>query len=290
MDGFSPLTIESKPIIDKYFAQSSRINSEKSFTTLFLWLDCEYAVIDDCLCIYSPDREGKPIFHLPTGAGDRQAAAKKLLSLAPGASFLPVFSSDISWISRMAGAEVEFIPRRNYFDYVYRRQDLATLAGKKLHQKRNHVNRFMKDYDGRWSLCPMTEENIGDCREAMMRILDTQDGDTADERAAMEKLYDNFAALSLTGAVLYVDGEIAAQTIGERISDTTMLIHIEKADRKFEGAYAAINKLFCERIVPDGVKYINREEDMGIDGLRQAKTSYKPAFLLEKYKAVFGGK
>ena len=175
---------------------------------------------------------------------------------------------------------------RDYTDYLYLRTDLATLAGKKFQSKRNHVNKFRKTYN--YEYVPLTPDRIPECMEleaewCKMNNCNQHEG-TGNERRALIYALQNFDALGLTGGILHVDGKIAAFTFGMPINEDTFGVHVEKADTRIDGAYAMINYEFANHI-PEQYTYLNREEDLGIEGLRKAKLSYQPTILLEKYMA-----
>lgn len=174
---------------------------------------------------------------------------------------------------------------RDSSDYIYFSEDLINLKGKKYHGKRNHFAK-LRDYE----YSPITENDINDCICFCARSYNDR-ADTADhsfiaEQYAINTYFSYFSELGLQGGMIKIGGEIAAVTIGEKLNSETFCVHIEKADTRFPGIYAGINKIFAENAAA-GSKYINREEDMGIEGLRKAKLSYHPAFLLDKYTITF---
>ncbi|MFA6947362.1 MAG: phosphatidylglycerol lysyltransferase domain-containing protein, partial [Eubacteriales bacterium] len=172
---------------------------------------------------------------------------------------------------------------RELFDYIYDADSLISLSGKKLHQKRTHYNNFITRYN--WEYTRIGENNLALLRrayESLWRYESDEGQDFADEHIAIAELIGNFTALGLTAGVITVGGEIAAYSIGERFTCCHALIHTEKADKNYEGAFAAINREFAAHEFAD-CRFINREEDMGIEGLRRAKLSYQPALLNEIY-------
>lgn len=181
---------------------------------------------------------------------------------------------------------------RSFCDYIYFAEDLESLKGKKYHSKRNHLNRF---YENNWSFEPLSADNIGECvdmnRQWRMENIDKCDISSETESKIQElcvvecslKHYDE---LGYIGGVLRVDGSVQAFTFGEPSSDDCFVVHVEKALRKYQGAYAAINREFVKSL-NGRYKYINREDDTGSEGLRKAKLSYNPCFLEEKFKITF---
>ena len=170
---------------------------------------------------------------------------------------------------------------------VLARQDLAELKGKHYQPKRNHVNKFRKEY--RYNYEPLTPDLIPVClqfeSEWCMKHGYIENENIRNERRALTYALHHFEELDLTGAVISVDGKIAAFTFGAPISHNTFGVHYEKADINIDGIYSAINQEFASHL-PEQYIYLNREEDLGIPGLRQAKLSYHPVLLLEKTKAI----
>ena len=179
---------------------------------------------------------------------------------------------------------------RNDYDYIYTREKLATLAGKKLHGKRNHIARF-KD-SGDWSYEPMTAENVEECRTMTYTWIHMREEKWNEEMnqeiSVLHEAFDHMQELGLVGGVLRRDGQIVAFSIGERLNSETFVVHFEKAYPDLRGAYPMINQQFvlheCE-----GYAYVNREEDTGDPGLRKAKLSYYPDILLPKYELEESG-
>ncbi len=169
------------------------------------------------------------------------------------------------------------------WDYVYNSSDLAELAGRKYHGKRNHLKKLL---EREHTYEPLTEKDFDECIAYAARNYN-DNGDYDDfskvcEQYAINTYFTHFHELGLQGGVLKADGRVIAFTIGERINSDTLGVHIEKADASFDGAYPAINNYFAKDAGKD-FTYINREEDLGIEGLRKAKRSYKPAFMIEKH-------
>ena len=171
-------------------------------------------------------------------------------------------------------------PVRDQYDYIYRRTDLATLHGKHLDAKRNHIHRFRAEHPD-FEYRPLTTESFDECRR-LTEIWQEEKGgsDTINaEKQVMEAIFSNWEALGMIGGSIIVDGRMVAFTYGAAVTTDTFDVCVEKADRHVEGAFAIINQQFAEHL-PEQYIYLNREEDMGIPGLRQAKLSYHPEILL----------
>jgi len=190
-------------------------------------------------------------------------------------------------LREMYPGEIEITSDRDNYDYVYETESLLNLSGKKLHAKRNHLNRF---YENNWEFEPITRENIAECTEMHRRWCEAHDcfsdKEKRREAEAVGRGLTNFFGLGFTGGLIRVNGEIQAYTFGERLNRDTFVVHVEKAFTNYQGTYAAINREFVNYACRS-YRYINREEDMGAENLRKAKMSYCPAFMEEKFKVKF---
>ncbi len=175
----------------------------------------------------------------------------------------------------------------NYYDYIYLADKLRTLEGKKLHSKRNHINRFLEN-NPNWSYESITAENMDEVRtmsKEWCKQNDCKDDDALrSEACTVKSAIDHFDALGLKGGLLRVEGRVIAFTMGGRVSSDTFDVCIEKAFAEIQGAYPMINQQFVLHEM-DGFTYVNREDDVGDEGLRKAKMSYYPEFLYRRYAA-----
>ncbi len=191
-------------------------------------------------------------------------------------------------LSAMYGGDFAFYTDPNFEDYIYLRESLSSLVGKRLQPKRNHINQFLKRYNN-YQYRELTPNLFKECLALDCRWRAAH-GDICDdlnpEREAMLRAFDHFEELGFRGGALYVDGQMVAFTYGSAINNDTFCTHIEKADADIVGCYTMINRLFAESLPPN-IQYINREEDLGIEGLRRAKCSYYPEQKLEKYTGIY---
>lgn len=177
---------------------------------------------------------------------------------------------------------------RDISDYIYLREKLASLSGKKLHGKRNHIHRF-EEQNPDWSYETITEENAAECERMAMQWcmkncmgeMENIEYEKIDESKLVVYALRNREIFGMTGGALRMAGNIVAITLGEPLTDDTFVVHFEKAFSEIQGAYPMINREFVRNELSDYV-YVNREEDMGLPGLRKAKLSYRPDILLEK--------
>ena len=188
-------------------------------------------------------------------------------------------------IAEMLPGRVAVKPRRNQYDYIYLRQELAEMKGKNLKAKRNHVNKFLSEHaDFRY--CELEPQLFDECRSLAQQWRTEVDmGDheyniTANaEQQAMETVFNHWDALGTRGGCIYVDGRMVAFTYGAAVTHDTFDVCVEKADRNVDGAFNIINQQFAAHL-PEEFVYLNREEDMGLEGLRKSKLSYHPHILL----------
>jgi len=227
-------------------------------------------------------------YMLPIGNGDlKQAIAKIENDAEENNHLLYIFGitpSSKEKIENVLPNVFTFKAERNYFDYIYLREDLSALKGKKLQPKRNHINKFKKNYA--FTYTPVTPDMVSECLELEQKWMQSNHSEKDAESIKFENrsmvfALNNFNALDLTGGAIIVENEMVAFTYGSPINHYTFGIHVEKADIRFEGIFNVINQEFAARL-PEQYLYINREEDLGLPGLRQSKLSYQPVILLEK--------
>jgi uncharacterized protein len=287
---FKELTVADKGIVTTYTIPSKRMNCDLSFSNLMSWkflYGTEYAIIDNFLVIRFRS-DGKLLYMMPVGTGNIKAVINQMIDDAH-AQNEPFRMGGISIryedeLDEEIHHRLVYTYNRDYFDYIYLRSDLAELKGKKYQPKRNHVNKFKNSYPN-WEYKSATPTLIEDCLEMERRWCIANGCDEheelGNERHSLIWAMHHAEDVGLGGGILYVDGKIVAFTFGAPINHSTFGVHFEKADVDYDGAYTVINQEFVKRI-PEEYTYINREEDLGIPGLRKAKLSYKPNILLEK--------
>ena len=296
------LTCKDKATFDKFFGSRYCENAEYTFTNLFMWremLNLQWAVDDEVLYIFSTNDKYFSAWQ-PIGSQDKmQDAITKILRTAEenrgDKKFMFVVVEKIfaDELEKYPHAKFNITSDRDNFDYVYLAQDLINLSGRKFHGKKNHLNAFKKEYPDAKYL-PITEEIIPKCREELNVWSETHKRANPDdpfigyEQAAIHEIFDHFDKFKLKGGAILLNDKVAAFTFGEKLNSDTAVIHVEKADSNIRGIYAAINQNFVEYEWSDMI-YINREEDMGIEGLRKAKESYRPIKMIEKFNACLAG-
>ena len=294
---FKDITVEDKDTITSFTMNSCRRNCDLSFSNLCSWrfmYNTKFAVIDNFL-VFKFWLHGRVSYMMPVGQGDpEKELIEKLIedSQLEGEPLrlMGVCQGMKKRLNDILPEEFEFTTKRDYSDYIYLRSDLATLTGKKFQSKRNHINRFKKEYT--YKYVPITPDRVQEClyleaEWCKANDCDKQDG-TGNERQAIVFALEHFEELGLSGGILYANDKIVAFTFGMPINKETFGVHVEKADTTVDGAYAMINFEFANHI-PETFTYINREEDLGIEGLRKAKLSYQPETILEKFVAHYKG-
>lgn len=298
---FHKPSLSDKPAVDRVFTGTTYYGCFCSFATLFLWKDryvTEIAVSGDTLFIRGRDEDGSLYYMYPMGRSyDIRACIAALREDAAGfGEKLCILCAEGWQCDELRTAfpdEFSFIETRDEFDYLYRTEHLIQLGGKKFHAKRNHISRFTRSYPD-WRYEDISPANLRECAAFTGQWLENAISGEADGEEVYELCMENsaialalrqFDTLGLVGGLLRVGGNIVALTLGEPLNDRVFVTHFEKADMAYDGAYAVINQQFAEHRLTS-YEYINREEDMGKEGLRRAKLSYYPDILLEKYTAL----
>lgn len=299
MDGqlkYKRIEIADKAWMDELFAMGDRGSLEYNFTNSFVWRHVYKLRVlrmgDRLLMLSDPE---KPTFLFPAGRGPLEPAMERMAKDARQAGvplkFHTVLPSDKAWLEANYPGRFTFEEYRDGADYVYETESLATLKGKKLSAKRNHINRFLESHPD-WRYEPLTQANLEEawqmnliwCEEAARR----QMSDLGGEYCAVEQALTHFDALKLSGGLIRAAGKVVAFSIGDPQNDDTFLVHFEKAYADIQGAYPMINQQFVLNNCMD-YTYVNREDDTGVEGLRKAKLSYGPHHLVEKYTATLKG-
>ncbi len=284
---FKKIEINDIKVYKKFMENSTELSCDASFINLLVW-QCSYnnmIAISDGMLFIKAGTEDNESFRLPIGKNIKKGI--ELIREYCGDQSPVFYISEGSALKEFKSTfenEFEFHELRDAFDYIYLRDDLAALGGKKYHSKRNHINSFSKKYD--WCYRSINADNIPDiklcAKQWYEEKADKMDRHMICERDGLETILNNMEALGAVGGAIYVDGKVVAFTVGSPINDTVFNIHIEKALSDFSESYTVINREFAKNELAS-YKYINREDDMGIEGLRKAKLSYYPEILLKKY-------
>ena len=303
------VTIEQRSLLEEYLRGFDYKTSGLSFSALYMWRNVNkftWQMIGDYMCIAGLSHleleEGviEPFLFPPltkTGSYDPKKLretiyeAKRLFE-EQGAKFsirlLPLNMIDI--IKAACPGEMKYIDDRPNYDYIYKIQDLIDLKGREYHGKKNHLNYFNNNYEYKYVrlTSDMAEKAMAFSDEFNNRkeVLEHEKMMLEMEKEAMKDVFLNIERVGYLAGAIIIDDRIEAISIGGNLNKNTVTVHVEKANVEYRGLYQAINNEFCKHVASN-VKFINREEDMGIPNLRKAKLSYKPVKLLEKHIAVF---
>lgn len=279
---FWTATLADQDWIRQALRYSGRDSAEFTFGNIFMWSPSYHVSVgkvDGMLVIRSQHS-----YTIPAGDGDAGPVLQKMLDEAEEPLQLHGLDDvQKEWLEQTFPGVFTIRDNRNNANYIYDVKDLAELPGKKYHGKRNHCSYFEKTYQ--WSYETVTKENLSEAKAFVDQWMQDSPERTEEECIALELAFQNFFELGFTGGILRVDGKVIAFTAGEPINDQVYCTHIEKADSSYRGAYPMINREFARHAL-SSYKYVNREEDMGIPGLRKAKESYHPVSLYASYLAV----
>ncbi|NVM18823.1 MAG: DUF2156 domain-containing protein [Candidatus Lokiarchaeota archaeon] len=293
------LSLDDKELFDNYFQNYPPQNSEFTFTNLFMWrkfYEWFYLEWNNHLVLFSKEyfKKSRPplagsndaIYFFPPIGPDPAAMIFNIAEIYKTAEFNRV-SEDItnSIISneRFVSLNFQIVEDRDNWDYVYEVETLKTLPGNRHRQNRRWLNKFLETYDYQFEI--LTEELIDKCKKlqlewCVMRQCEEDEGLEQEQEAIYEAL-DNFSALGFKGALICIDDKCAGYTFGEILNSDTLVIHVEKAHMVYDGGYQAIGNLFLSNVFSD-IPFVNREQDLGVEGLRRAKESYKPIRMVKK--------
>lgn len=292
---FHRTTIADKAPYEEHLLSSAERGCEYSFANKVLWGRQEIAFLHGCVAFFS-HFYGKTVYSFPIGSGDKRAVLEAIIADSRERGIpcriTGMTESDKSELENWFPDRFRIRADRDSFDYVYAIDALADLRGKKLQKKRNHFNRFQANHPD-YRVEPIHCGNLTRVQHMVndwyvSRRKSDPDGDYLLESLAMAKAFRHFDELDMEGLVLLDGDEVLAVTMGSRMSENTFDIHFEKARDDVDGAYPAINCEFARHLrlkYPD-VKFLNREDDVGLEGLRKAKLSYYPDHMVEKYKAL----
>lgn len=293
---FQPVRAEDKNVIDHYMKLQNSASCEMAFATLYLWRDfyqVEYTIIEDLLVVKSVGEE-EPSFSFPIGKGNIEAAIEKLQVYCQennwNLTFHCVDRAAADYLEENHAGQYEIRFDRDEADYIYDKEALVHLRGRKYHGKKNHINKFMKTYE--WKYEVVNEDNLDECL-AMLEMWYEQnyvpgDLEKAEEVRATKMALTEREFLGLKAGLIRADGNVVAFSVGEALNEDTFAVHFEKAYADVPGAYTMINQQFLLHEA-EGYAFANREDDVGDPGLRKAKLSYHPIRFEEKGIAVLKG-
>ncbi|MCL5674210.1 MAG: phosphatidylglycerol lysyltransferase domain-containing protein [Candidatus Omnitrophica bacterium] len=287
---FKKIEIDDKDIITDFFLKYPSDISELTFTNIFIWrkhYGTKWSVYKNWLfLIFNTISSSGGL--MPVGPAPRVEPTRVLLDYLKesGEKNPSIQRADKRFAEEIKNPSLFVIePSREYFDYVYLSKNLIELPGRKYHSKRNHIKKFQESYS--FSFERFKEEYTRECEEIADKWCKTNrcedDLDLLGERCAINEILLHFPKLNIFGGVIRINNRVEAFTFGENLNKDTGVVHIEKANPDIPGLYQVINQKFAEDAF-SSLEFINREEDLGMEGLRKAKGSYHPSFFIEKFK------
>lgn len=281
-----------KPLFDKYFKQQRYENAHLNFTNLYMWRNI-YSIRwteNNGYLMIRAGYGGRQFMLQPFGPREGMEPVLEELVACFASEKLPFIMSGvekfiIDIFEKWRPGQFNFTADRDNFDYVYNSQDLIELKGRKYHGKKNHINSFLRNYPQHEYL-PLTPDWAASCIETQLEWCRKKgcddDPSLKGERDAIIEVFSHWDELGLTGGLITIGGKVEAFTFGEQLNSDTAVIHVEKANPDIRGVYPVINQKFCQNAWQH-LAFINREEDMGLEGLRKAKESYYPVKMIEKF-------
>ena len=275
----------------KYYDYSTALGCDTNLLNAYLWrneYNIKFSIVNDTLIkAYFTDETNVWGYCMPTGKNVRFAIdeifadaeergqAPRLVMLTKGQRAV---------LESLYPARFSYSVSPENQDYIYSTKELIMLSGRKFHAKRNHITRFYKKYND-FSFRTIDSSNKDDAMQVAYEWTKENNlySETNEELIAIHEALDNFETFKMSGAVLYVENKPIAMTLGSEISSRVYDVNFEKALREYDGAYAVINNEFAKTLTK--YEYINREEDMGIEGLRKSKLSYNPVIILDRFNA-----
>lgn len=286
--------LSDKPWIDECLTYAKGMNCEYTFGNLYIWNTthatkvCKYK--DFFICRWNKD--GEYLYSVPIGTGDFADAIHTMMedakSLDTPFKIYGVTDYYKQLLEESFPNQFSYEYNEDFNDYIYDIEKMTTLAGRKYHGKRNHITNFKKNNPD-WKFEEITKENLTECIKVHNQWIYEHTGgeDTNQELDAALLAFQDFEELGLVGGLIRVDGEVIAYTLGEAMNKDVFVTHFEKASHYTHGIYPLINQEFTIHCL-QGYKYVNREEDLGLPGLRKSKRSYYPEIFLEKGIASYG--
>ena len=291
---FKPITAADANLLRSYTMESKCMNCDMNVANLCSWqflYHTEYAVVEGFLVLRFVT-DGHVTYMKPIGKGNLRSVLELLMvdarSLGDTFRMTCVCPCAQGLMEESMPGAFTYSVNRDRADYLYLREKLVTLSGKKLQPKRNHISKFKRTYPN-YEYRTLTPDLVADCIRLGEEWCRTSD--SREQRAMLAEqqmiayALQHIDELHIVGGTLFVEGEMVAFTFGARINAETFDVCVEKADTRYEGAYAMINNEFVSRL-PEDITYINREEDLGLEGLRKAKLSYQPDLILDKMTAT----
>ncbi|MDR2339312.1 MAG: phosphatidylglycerol lysyltransferase domain-containing protein [Deltaproteobacteria bacterium] len=288
MTSFVPLSLDHAPVFREFEKKYPLTASDSNFTNMIIWqnyYNFSWARLGDSLCVKASPQGGKPFCLPPLG----DTTSLEAWDFLADSLETPLFSRVPERCKDFIGQHRPgwlIVPDRDNDDYVYLNNKLITLSGRIMHQKKNHYNYFRQNYQHEF--LPIDKDLFPELRSLGDRWLDQkleqgwEDSHLTVEKEAISVILENYEALGVSGIAIKVNGIIEAFSIGEMLNEDTIVVHVEKGNPGIRGIYVALVSNFCRMTFPNAT-YVNREQDLGLPGLRHSKLSLKPVDFVHKY-------
>ncbi len=283
---FKSPTIEDYRLIKK-FLPNDELSCENNFLNMYLWREIfnyQFAFYDENTLVLRFFDGDKPIYFLPMGKSFFECI-DKIYAENQNAVFFASEGTRLEKFISFYGDNIDIIPIEENFEYIYSSDSLSNLSGKKFHQKRNHISAFSRKHS--WHFEELSDKNISDIITVTENWVKERgniyDRELECEISAIKDLVKIYKDIDVVGGILYVEETPVAFCFGSELNGETFDVTTEKALVNYQGAYAVINNSFAKNVLYPKYKYINREDDLGLEGLRKAKLSYYPEIILKKY-------
>lgn len=287
---FAPVTLDDMELIQHYLDLAQYEESNHNLVNMFLWIDSYplFKCLHDNWLILLGVHEGVLFIYMPLCKQeyfeDAILEAKNIFNHFNLPFVLSCFTKSAAEKFQEIFPAVCIEENSDSADYVYLTEKLMTFSGKKLQKKRNHLNAFYKENEGRWSYESIDQHNVTDCLEFLKQWkLEDEDEFLKSERLGTIRILQLFGKIPYRGGCIRIDGQVKAFAIGSVLSDRMCQENIEKADDDVRGLYQAMMKEWLTHEFSQ-YEYVNREDDMGHENIRQAKLAYNPEFLVEKFR------
>ena len=287
---FREIDLKDKKVLNEAFRAYKPQISEYTFTNLYVWRESNKVCLSqfrDYILVKRKNLASDIFFLLPSIGNTKMVyVIEEILAIFGREKFPPVYG-----LNRMQAESLEkkgftITEMRDNWDYVYLTENLINLPGERYYAKRKNIKKCLSDYKLEYE--PITQEIIDQCLQLQTKWCNLKNCDVIPglgaENRAIKETFEHFNDLNIFGGAILINGNVESFTIGEILNEETAVIHFEKANPDINGLYQVINKWFAQKTLRN-YKYINREQDLGVSGLRRAKMSYYPAFFVEKYLA-----
>lgn len=289
---FKPYDLAAVAETAPYFRMQTDRFCDWTAGATYMWrqhFDCRYTIVADCLVLQARYTDGQMYFLHPLGHDiDDALTALEQHCAETGAplQFSTVSPADTARLQARYGEDTAVVPMRDFYDYLYNFDDLATFAGRRYSGQRNHINQFIKKWPD-WQYHPLTPQDVPAVLDFLEELVErksaqeplspTEQADADGSRELLAVMHD----MGMTGGFLTVEGAIVAFSVGEVLGDT-LYVHIEKGDLRYGGVYQLMVREYAAHSATPDVRFINREDDSGDPGLRRSKLAYHPCAILEK--------